>query len=174
MSLYLNQLGQLMEGGAVGAGKGNPSHGQTAPVKELTSPPLPLNLEAPPHLQSLPKLHPFIASRRDYCNAFLYGTSSKILNKFQYIQNSAAWLLVTTWPGLSSVFTNPFFLPQLSMCFLQAWRRTDPENAQYSPTVQCFTVIKKIGRQSIAHWWNNSGWNILVTIDTMVYFFSFT
>ncbi|KAK9528429.1 hypothetical protein VZT92_012591 [Zoarces viviparus] len=38
----------------------------------------------------------FITSRIDYCNSILHGTSSKILNKLQYIQNSAARLLTHT------------------------------------------------------------------------------
>ena len=41
-------------------------------------------------------IHAFITSRLDYCNSILYGSSSKILNKLQYIQNSAARLLTHT------------------------------------------------------------------------------
>nr|XP_061793787.1 uncharacterized protein LOC133585393 [Nerophis lumbriciformis] len=41
-------------------------------------------------------IHAFITSRLDYCNSILYGSSCKILNKFQYIQNSAARLLTHT------------------------------------------------------------------------------
>ncbi|KAF7649912.1 hypothetical protein LDENG_00134180, partial [Lucifuga dentata] len=38
-------------------------------------------------------IHALITSHLDYCNSILYGTSSKILTKLQYIQNSAARLL---------------------------------------------------------------------------------
>uniref|UniRef100_A0A671YR52 Reverse transcriptase domain-containing protein n=1 Tax=Sparus aurata TaxID=8175 RepID=A0A671YR52_SPAAU len=41
-------------------------------------------------------IHAFITSRLDYCNSILYGSSSKVLNKLQYIQNSAARLLTHT------------------------------------------------------------------------------
>ena len=32
----------------------------------------------------------------DYCNSILHGTTSKVLNKLQYVQNSAARLLTNT------------------------------------------------------------------------------
>ncbi|XP_029929809.1 LOW QUALITY PROTEIN: uncharacterized protein LOC115374818 [Myripristis murdjan] len=41
-------------------------------------------------------IHAFITSRLDYCNSILYGSSSKVLNKLQYIQNSAARLFTHT------------------------------------------------------------------------------
>ncbi|XP_061585698.1 uncharacterized protein LOC133450813 [Cololabis saira] len=41
-------------------------------------------------------IHAFITSRLDYCNSILYGSTSKVLNKLQYIQNSAARLLTHT------------------------------------------------------------------------------
>ena len=41
-------------------------------------------------------IHAFISSRLDYCNSILYGTTTKTLNKLQYIQNSAARLLTST------------------------------------------------------------------------------
>ncbi|XP_061765110.1 uncharacterized protein LOC133558054 [Nerophis ophidion] len=41
-------------------------------------------------------IHAFITSGLDYCNSILYGSSCKILNKLQYIQNSAARLLTHT------------------------------------------------------------------------------
>ncbi|KAF7659963.1 hypothetical protein LDENG_00290340, partial [Lucifuga dentata] len=55
------------------------------------------------NLKNIARLHPFLPfsaaetvicdfmiSRLDYCNSILYGTSSKVLNKLQYVQNSAA------------------------------------------------------------------------------------
>ncbi len=41
-------------------------------------------------------IHAFITSRLDYCSSILYGSPSKLLNKLQYIQNSAARLLTHT------------------------------------------------------------------------------
>ena len=41
-------------------------------------------------------IHAFITSRLDYCNSILYGTTNKVLNKLQYVQNSAARLLTST------------------------------------------------------------------------------
>uniref|UniRef100_A0A3B3HFP9 Reverse transcriptase domain-containing protein n=1 Tax=Oryzias latipes TaxID=8090 RepID=A0A3B3HFP9_ORYLA len=41
-------------------------------------------------------IHAFITSRLDYCNSILLGTPSRIINKMQYIQNSAARLLTHT------------------------------------------------------------------------------
>ena len=39
-------------------------------------------------------VHAFVSSRLDYCNALLIGTPSKSLQKLQYIQNSAARVLM--------------------------------------------------------------------------------
>ena len=41
-------------------------------------------------------IHAFITSRLDYCNSILYGTTNKVLNKLQYVQNSATRLLTNT------------------------------------------------------------------------------
>ena len=38
-------------------------------------------------------IHAFINSRLDYCNSILYGLPSTVLQKLQYVQNSAAHLL---------------------------------------------------------------------------------
>ncbi|XP_051255843.1 uncharacterized protein LOC127363447 [Dicentrarchus labrax] len=61
-------------------------------------------------------IHAFITSRIDYCNNILYGTPSKTLNKLEYIQNSAARLLVcsSTPPPvitLTPVLQNLHWLP---------------------------------------------------------------
>src|SRR4029434_4806441 len=41
-------------------------------------------------------IHALITSRLDYCNSILYGSPNTILNKLQYVQNSAARLLPST------------------------------------------------------------------------------
>ncbi|XP_071394679.1 uncharacterized protein [Centroberyx affinis] len=41
-------------------------------------------------------IHAFITSRLDYYNSILYGSSNNVLNKLQYVQNSAARLLTST------------------------------------------------------------------------------
>ncbi|KAK0151579.1 hypothetical protein N1851_007117 [Merluccius polli] len=58
-------------------------------------------------------IHAFITSRLDYCNSILYGSSSKVLNKLQYIQNSAARLLTHTRSRdhITPVLQNLHWLP---------------------------------------------------------------
>ncbi|XP_068561742.1 LOW QUALITY PROTEIN: uncharacterized protein [Cebidichthys violaceus] len=46
---------------------------------------------SPPLTETL--IHAVITCRLDYCNCILYGSPTKIINKLQYIQNSAARLL---------------------------------------------------------------------------------
>ena len=58
-------------------------------------------------------IHAFITSRLDYCNSILYGSSSKVLNKLQYIQNSVARLLTHTRSRdhITPVLQNLHWLP---------------------------------------------------------------
>ena len=51
-------------------------------------------------------IHTLITSRLDYYNSVLYCTSSTILKKLQYIQNSAARLLIHSWTTLLPVLQN--------------------------------------------------------------------
>ena len=57
--------------------------------------------------------HAFITSRIKYCNSILYGTSSKVLSKLQYIQNSAARLLThsRSCDHITPVLQNLHWLP---------------------------------------------------------------
>ncbi len=52
-------------------------------------------------------IHVFVTSRLDYCNSILYGTSSKVLNTLQYIQNSAACLHDRITPVLQNLHWLP-------------------------------------------------------------------
>lgn len=58
-------------------------------------------------------IHAFITSRIDYCNSIIYGTTSNLLNKLQYIQNSAARLLTHTRSRdhITPVLQNLHWLP---------------------------------------------------------------
>ena len=58
-------------------------------------------------------IHAFITSRLDYCNSILYGLPNNILNKFQYVQNSAARLLTSTRrrDHITPVLQNLHWLP---------------------------------------------------------------
>ncbi|KAF7642246.1 hypothetical protein LDENG_00261560 [Lucifuga dentata] len=56
-------------------------------------------------------IHTVITSRLDYCNSILYGTSSKVLKKLQYIQNSAARLLTCSCDHITPILKNLHWLP---------------------------------------------------------------
>ena len=58
-------------------------------------------------------IHAFVTSRLDYCNSVLFGSTSKVLNKLQLIQNSAARLLTRTCSHdhITPVLRNLHWLP---------------------------------------------------------------
>ncbi|XP_078020681.1 uncharacterized protein LOC144459834 [Epinephelus lanceolatus] len=84
-------------------------------------------------------IHAFITSRLDYCNIILYGSSSKVLNKLQHIQNTAAHLLTHTRSRehITPVLQKRYWLPishciQYKILLLTTW---PPPNSQtYSTT----------------------------------------
>lgn len=57
--------------------------------------------------------HAFISSRLGYCNALFAGISSKVINRLQYVQNSAAGILTKTkkHEHISPVLTSVHWLP---------------------------------------------------------------
>ncbi len=72
------------------------------------------------HLGNIAKLHPmltfvdaeklvhaFVSSRLDYCNALLIGIRGKSLQKLQYIQNSAARILMRVCKYATSYVAAP-------------------------------------------------------------------
>uniref|UniRef100_A0A3B3IPC9 Reverse transcriptase domain-containing protein n=1 Tax=Oryzias latipes TaxID=8090 RepID=A0A3B3IPC9_ORYLA len=56
-------------------------------------------------------IHAFITSRLDYCDSILHGTPSRIINKMQYIENSAARLLTHPREHITLVLQNLHWLP---------------------------------------------------------------
>uniref|UniRef100_A0A3Q2ZSJ5 Reverse transcriptase domain-containing protein n=3 Tax=Kryptolebias marmoratus TaxID=37003 RepID=A0A3Q2ZSJ5_KRYMA len=58
-------------------------------------------------------IHAFISSRLDYCNALLFGTSGKNLQKLQHIQNCAARVLMRRrkYDHITSVLNSLHWLP---------------------------------------------------------------
>ncbi|XP_073710666.1 uncharacterized protein [Misgurnus anguillicaudatus] len=68
-------------------------------------------------------VHAFVSSRLDYCNALLIGISGKSIQRLQYIQNSAARILMrellnhhTTSRTLRSANTNTLNIPRTKLC----------------------------------------------------------
>ncbi|XP_063069010.1 uncharacterized protein LOC134460561 [Engraulis encrasicolus] len=58
-------------------------------------------------------IHAFVTSRLDYCNALLTGLPTKLINRLQYIQNSAARLLTHTrpWHHITPILYQLHWLP---------------------------------------------------------------
>ena len=76
------------------------------------------------HLRNIARLRPmlsdtdakmlinaFIFSRIDYCNSLFYGLPAKLINRLQYIQNSAARVLTSTKRTAHSVLRQLHWLP---------------------------------------------------------------
>lgn len=57
-------------------------------------------------------IHAYITSRLDYCISHLFGLLSTNLQKFQYIQNSAACLLTYNWSSTSPL-SSKLHLPKI-------------------------------------------------------------
>ena len=58
-------------------------------------------------------IHTFVSSRLDYCNALLIGTPSKSIQRLQYVQNSAARILmrVREYEHITPVLHSLHWLP---------------------------------------------------------------
>ena len=89
-------------------------------------------------------IHAFVTSRLDHCNALLYGIDNNLLQKLQYIQNSAARLLTRTrkYDHITPVLKELHWLPVEKRIMFKLLLITFKALKNFAPSYICDLITR--------------------------------